>query len=72
MSQAATPYLVPVHGSSRRAKTFIGAARAVGDPKDATTEAIVCFSSPFDVAVPFALTSDAEAPLECPSPMEPI
>jgi type IV pilus assembly protein PilA len=55
-----------------RLKTFSGAARAVGDPKDATTEAIVCFSSPFDVATPFVLASDVEAPLECPPSMEPV
>jgi type IV pilus assembly protein PilA len=55
-----------------RLKTFSGAARAVGNPKDATTEGIVCFSRPSGLAAPFVLTSDDKAPLECPPPMEPL
>jgi type IV pilus assembly protein PilA len=55
-----------------RLKTFSGAARAVGNPKDATTEGIVCYSLPSGQATPFVLTNDIESPLNCPPSMESI
>jgi type IV pilus assembly protein PilA len=55
-----------------RLKTFSGAARAVGNPKDATTEGIVCYSLPSGQAAPFVITSDDKSPLECPASMQSI
>lgn len=50
-------------------KSYVGAARAIGKPKDATTEAILCMTpEPSGVATPFSLSNPTE-PLDCPKGM---